>query len=238
MTKTKLGLALSGGAALGAAHIGVIDVLAEAGFEADVVAGTSIGSIVGAAYVTDKMPTLRKLALEATRWQMAQLSDPIVRGAGLFAGRRITALVREHFAECHIEQLDKPFGAVAVDLTTGREHVATRGLLVDALRASISIPGVFEPVVTEDAVLVDGGLLEPLPVAACRALGADRVIAVDVMGDVAGGRFRRRCRQHALGELRCDDQRNNTRSADHFAARRADHAEYRTRGAAPVLSCS
>jgi NTE family protein len=94
--------------------------------------------------------------------------------------------MREHFGDTAIEALGRPFAAVATDLVSGRPHVATHGPLVPALRASISIPGVFQPVVTGDAVLVDGQLVEPLPVAACRALGAEVVIAVDLFGDQDG----------------------------------------------------
>ena len=135
----RLGLALSGGGALGAPHIGVLDVLAEEGIILDVVAGTSIGAVVGAAHLTGQLETLRRLAVGTSQWRMAQLADPGL-GPGMIAGRRIRALLAEHFGEIRIEELDKPFAAVAADLSGGGERVIVAGSVVDALRASISVP--------------------------------------------------------------------------------------------------
>ena len=181
-----LGLALSSGAALGAAHIGVVEVLDAAGIRPDVISGTSIGAVVGAAYVTGQLGVLRELALNFRRWQMVKLADFQILGSGLIGGARIEELLEDYFGDTLIEDLEYPFAVVASDLATGRARTMRSGSLVRALRASMSIPGIFKPSVIDGAVLVDGGLVQPMPVAACRELGAERLIAVDLTGDCAG----------------------------------------------------
>lgn len=181
-----LGLALSGGAARGWAHIGVLEVLVEAGVRFDAVAGSSIGSVAGAAYVTGRIDALATEARAAKGLRLAQFADLRLRGAGLIGGERLERRFREVFGDRRVEDLDRPFAAVALDLATGRERLLTEGPLARVLRASISLPGIFEPVVTHDAILVDGGLVQPVPVNACRVLGAERVVAVDLLGDYEG----------------------------------------------------
>lgn len=182
----RIGLALSGGAARGWAHIGVLQVLTEARLPIDVVTGSSIGSVAGAAFLAGRLDALASEALAAKGLRLAQFADLRLRGAGLIGGERLLRRFREHFGDRRVEELDRPFGAVALDLATGREVLLTEGPIAQVLRASISLPGIFEPVVTADAILVDGGLIQPVPVNACRALGAERVIAVDLLGDYEG----------------------------------------------------
>ncbi|MEO1090132.1 MAG: patatin-like phospholipase family protein [Pseudomonadota bacterium] len=182
----RLGLALSGGAALGWAHIGVLEVIQGADIRVDVVTGSSIGSVAGAAFLTGRLEALEREARDARWLRLAQFADLRIGGAGLLGGERLLRRFRDHFGELRIEDLDRPFAAVALDLVTGGERLIRTGPIADALRAAISLPGIFEPVVTDDAVLVDGGLVQPLPVAACRQLGAERVIAVDLLGDYEG----------------------------------------------------
>ena len=184
--RPRLGLALSGGAARGWAHIGVLEVFEAAGVRFDVVAGASIGSVAGAAYLTGSLGDLAVEARAAKGLRLAQYADVRLRGAGLIGGERLLRRFREQFGDVRVEDLDRPFAAVALDLASGRERLLTRGPLAEVLRASISLPGIFEPVVTEDAILVDGGLVQPVPVSACRALGAERVVAVDLLGDHEG----------------------------------------------------
>ncbi|MHA1527530.1 MAG: patatin-like phospholipase family protein [Alphaproteobacteria bacterium] len=184
--KTVVGLALGGGAALGWAHIGVLQVLEEAGLKPGVVAGTSIGSIVGAAYVLGEMDKVEEVALGVNWFEMARHADFELFGTGLLGGDRIMETLRRYFGDVAIEDLDTPYAAVAADLASNEKVVFRSGPVVDAVRASISIPGIFRPVRDGDRLLVDGGLCDPVPVSVCRAMGATRVIAVDVAGDYEG----------------------------------------------------
>jgi len=185
-SKTVVGLALGGGAALGWAHIGVLQVLEEAGLRPAVVAGTSIGSIVGAAYALGEMERVEEVALGVNWFEMARHADFDLFGAGLLGGDRITETLRRYFGDVAIEDLDTPYAAVAADLANNEKVVFRSGPVVEAVRASISIPGIFRPVRQGGRLLVDGGLCDPVPVSVCRAMGATRVIAVDVAGDYEG----------------------------------------------------
>lgn len=184
--RARLGLALSGGAARGWAHIGVLQVFEAAGLRFDVVTGSSIGAVAGAAYLTGRLDALEKEARDARGLRLARFADLKIGGAGLIGGTRVLRRFRHHFGDIRVEDLNPPFAAVALDLTTGSERLLSAGPLAEVLRASISLPGIFEPVVTDDAILIDGGLIQPVPVNACRQLGAERVIAVDLLGDYEG----------------------------------------------------
>lgn len=180
--RPRVGLALSAGGARGWAHIGVIETLLAAGVPIDCVAGTSMGALVGAALAADRLAPLHEVAVELD-WKrvlshFVELSFP---RAGLIDGRRILQFLKRHVGEPLIESLARPYAAVATDVGTGREVVLRSGKLLEAVRASIAIPGLFTPAVTASGVLVDGGLVNPLPVSTARALGADFVIAVDVI---------------------------------------------------------
>lgn len=183
---TKIGLALGGGAALGWAHIGALRVLQEKGVRIDVLAGTSIGSIVGACYASDKLDILEKIARDMNWRKMIALADVQIGKSGFLAGEPVVKLLGEHFDGLVIEDLNIPFGAVAADLVSGEEVVFRSGDVVSAIRPSISLPGVFTPVRTGDQLLVDGGLLNTVPVSVCHDMGADYVIGVNVVGDYQG----------------------------------------------------
>jgi len=186
LSKPKIGLALGGGAARGWAHIGVLNALTEHQLEFDLVAGTSIGSIVGACLAADRMAELEQFARSIDVGRILKLTDLKFHGRGLFDGGPIIAEMARQLGVTNIEDLDIPFAAVAVDMVTGDEVDFREGPLLDAIRASISLPGIFSPVHIDDHILVDGGLANPLPVSVTRDMGADIVIAVDIMGDYEG----------------------------------------------------
>jgi NTE family protein len=193
MSKLRIGLALGSGSARGWAHIGVLQVLREAGWQPDVVCGTSIGALVGAAYVAEQLDRLQAW-VESLRWQtVVRLLD--IRGSGgLIKGALITDFLRSQFHERRIEDLPRRFAAVATELATGREVWLQSGYVVEAVRASIAIPGVFAPTRHDGRLLLDGALVNPVPVSLCRALGADVVIAVDLNADLLGSHLRDRGR--------------------------------------------
>jgi NTE family protein len=177
--KLRLGLALGSGSARGWAHIGVIRALEERGIKADMVCGSSIGALVGAAYASGELDRLEKWACSLTWATVVRLMDLTWRG-GLIRGTRLFALFRALLEDREIDELPLPFGAIATELASGRELWLRHGKVLDAVRASCAMPGLLTPVVREGAVLVDGGLVNPVPVSMCRALGADLVVAVDL----------------------------------------------------------
>ncbi|MCW2248841.1 NTE family protein [Azospirillum fermentarium] len=184
MTKQKIGLALGSGAARGWAHIGVLKALDEMDIEAEVVAGTSIGACVGAAWLTGQLDELQSWAQGMGLLGMLGVIDVTFRKGGLVAAERIFDRFRNPATDVRIEDLDKPFATVATDLTTGREIWLREGPLLDAVAASAAMPGVFPAVLNERRWLVDGALVNPVPVSLCRALGADVVIAVNLNSDM------------------------------------------------------
>ncbi len=191
----KIGLALGAGGARGWSHIGVIDTLAQAGIRPDVVCGTSMGALVGAAYAAGELARLEDWALSLGWRDVFGLMDFTWRG-GLIRGKRLFEFMRERFGLQDIASLPMPYGAVATELATGREVWLREGHVLDAVRASIAIPGVFAPVLRDGELLVDGALVNPVPVSMCRALGAELVIAVD-LGWAKLGHYRERERDHA-----------------------------------------
>jgi NTE family protein len=184
--KPRLGIALGSGSARGWAHIGILRALEQAGIVPTVVSGTSIGALVGAAYASGRLDRLEEWVLEIDWWDIIRYMD--LRRGGVEGGRLMRAF-SERVEDASIEMLPKPFGAVATDLFTGREVWFQEGSLLEAVRASIALPGLFSPVRYQERWLVDGGLVDPLPVSLCRALGADRVIAVNLNGDIVGKHF-------------------------------------------------
>ena len=184
--KRRLRIALGSGSARGWAHIGVLRALEEAGIVPDMVSGTSIGALVGAAYASGQLDRLKEWVVEIDWWDIIRYMD--LRRGGV-EGERLMRAFGERVDDVPIETLPKPFGAVATDLYTGREVWFQEGSLLEAVRASIALPGLFSPVKLRESWLVDGGLVDPLPVSLCRALGADRVIAVNLNGDIVGRNF-------------------------------------------------
>lgn len=183
--KPRLGLALGGGAAKGYAHIGVIKALEAAGFAPDVVAGTSAGSVVGAMYaagLTGFDLQEKSFVLDET-----QIRDLTFAGDGVVKGEKLQEYVNQIAANRPLEKLNKPFAAVATELDTGNRIVFRLGNVGQAVRASCSIPGVFQPTVIRGKRYVDGGVVSPVPVDAARELGADIVVAVDISAKAQGG---------------------------------------------------
>lgn len=176
----RLGIALGGGAARGWAHIGVLSALTGHGLAPDVVCGTSIGALVGGIYAAGKLSELEEWVGSLTRREVFSLVDFTMTGGGVIGGRRLMDFYREHLGDVTIEELPRRFAAVATDLETGSEVWLQEGPLLPAIRASISLPGLFTPVLRDGRWLVDGALVNPVPVTLCRALGAEVVIAVDL----------------------------------------------------------
>lgn len=181
-----IGLALGSGSARGWAHIGVIRALHEAGIEPDLVAGTSIGAIVGALHANGSLDGFESWVRKLSRRDVLAYLDLSLAGGGMIEGKRLGDVFRDHFGEATIEQLSLPFTAVATNLRSGREVWLRDGPLLPAIRASMSLPGIFTPVKHNGVWLVDGGLVNPVPVSVCRAMGADMVIAVNLNGDLVG----------------------------------------------------
>lgn len=193
----RIGLALGSGAARGWAHLGVLRALEEAGVRVDVVAGTSMGAFVGAVFAAGQLERLEEVALEMRWHTVVGLLDVRLRTSGLVDGARVEAFVREHVRSIRFGDLNLPFAAVATDLRAAEKVVLDSGDLIQAVRASISLPGIFTPVEHEGRFLVDGGLVDPVPVSVARALGADRVIAVDLNHSL---RLKARARGRGAGE--------------------------------------
>lgn len=179
MAKPVIGLALGSGGARGWCHIGVLRELADMGIEAQVVAGSSMGALVGAAHAAGRLDALEDWARGLTLRSMLALIDMRIGGGGLVRGEGILTMLRGLDLPERIEALPLPFIATATDLRRGREVWLRSGDLVQSVRASVSIPGLFRPQWLDDRWLVDGGVLNPVPVSAARALGADAVIAVN-----------------------------------------------------------
>lgn len=186
----KIGLALSGGAARGMAHVGVISVLHREGIPVDMIAGTSAGAIIGAVYARDRdTERMRSYALDPGWKKRAPMIDPSFPKTGFIKGKKIEKLL-ELFLGGNItfKNLQIPFACVATDIQTGEEIVINSGSVAAAIRASISLPGIFTLVKRQGRYLVDGGLTTPVPVEVVRQMGADFIIAVNVNPDVAGRR--------------------------------------------------
>lgn len=183
--KLKIGIALGAGGARGWSHIGVLQELAAHGLAPDIVAGTSIGAVVGGCYAAERLDALTGFVLSLTKRRVFGLMDLSLSGLGLFAGSKLKKSLEEELAGRTIESLPKSLAVVATEVATGHEVWLRRGNLVDAIRASYALPGIFEPVQVGGRWLFDGALVNPVPVTVCRALGADMVIAVNIIGDNA-----------------------------------------------------
>ena len=186
--KQKVGLALGSGSARGLAHIGVIRALEEAGISIDFVSGTSIGALIGSVYTSNKLDTLEKVYRDFDWKKIAYFFDVVFPKSGLIDGKKVEDFVRDYVHAKNIEDLLLPFQAVAADINTGEEVILNHGDVIEAVRASISVPGIFTPVRKNDRVLVDGGLVNPVPVSTARSMGADFVIAVDLNHDIVTGK--------------------------------------------------
>ena len=177
--KPRIGLALGSGSSRGWAHIGAIRALEERGVKPDLICGTSIGALVGAVYASGQLDQLESWVTGLAWSKVWRLMDITLKG-GLIRGQRLFNLFRATFQDLEIAELTTPFGAIATELSSGREIWLRQGKLFDVVRASIATPGLFTPVIHDGTVLVDGGLVNPVPVSMCRAFGAEIVIAVDL----------------------------------------------------------
>lgn len=183
--RPKLGLALGGGAARGWAHIGALEVLRENDIKIEVVAGTSIGAVVGGCFAAGKLDAVKEFALSLTRRRMVALMD-VHLGSGLIGGERLRRLLERDVTDVDIDGLPMAFAAIATELVTGHEIWLTHGPLVDAMRASYALPGIFDPVKIAGRWLMDGALVNPVPVTAARALGAELVISINLNAETMG----------------------------------------------------
>ena len=179
----RIGIALGGGAARGWAHIGVIRELLVQGIVPSIVAGTSIGAIVGASYAADRLDRLEDFARSLSVRRVLTLMDFSFAGVGLVKGDRLRQQLQHDLGCFSVETLPLPFTAVAAEMATGHEVWLSKGDLVESLRASYALPGLFEPVHIGGRWLFDGAVVNPIPVSVCRAMGADLVIAINVSGD-------------------------------------------------------
>lgn len=184
MRPLKIGLALGSGAARGWAHIGVLRALHDMGIHPDVVTGTSIGSLVGGAYASGKLDDIEDWVRDMDRWQVFSLLDFTLSGGGMVSGERVFSTAREKFGAMQVENLRTRFAAVATDLYTGREVWLKEGDVYDVARASCAMPGLLSPKYFDDRWLVDGALVNPVPVSLARAMEADFVIAVHLNSQV------------------------------------------------------
>ena len=184
--RPSIGLALGGGAARGFAHFGVLRVLQQHGIVPDVIVGTSIGAVIGGCYGAGHLAEFEEWARSLTPRGILGYLDVSLSGSGLIGGSRLGNRLEATLQDRRIEELPLHFAAIATELGSGHEIWLTRGRLVDAVRASYALPGVFSPVYLGGRWLVDGALVNPVPVSAARALGARLVIAVNLNADLIG----------------------------------------------------
>ena len=184
MSRPRLGLALGSGSARGWAHIGILRALDERGLRPDVVTGASVGALVGAACAAGRLADLEEWVCKLTQRDVWRLVDTTFRSGGVMTGNRLMEAIAAHIGDAPIETLPMRFGAVATDLYTGEEIWLREGPFMTAVRASSGLPGLFSPTWHEGRWLIDGGVVNPVPVSLCRAIGADVVIAVDLRRSV------------------------------------------------------
>jgi NTE family protein len=186
MKKKKVGLALGGGAARGLAHIGVLEVLQGEGIPIDLIAGTSFGGLVGAFCARGQdCRLMREMALKLNVMKMLSLADLALPKSGLFGGKAVVNFLEKMMGkDIKFNELPIPLALVATDIITGEEVVIDRGSVLEGVRASISIPGIFTVAKWRGRYLVDGGLVNPVPVSVLKKMGADFIIAVNVMPDI------------------------------------------------------
>ena len=181
--RPKIGLALGAGAARGWCHIGILREFEAAGLKPDIIAGTSIGALVGGCFVAGQLDEIERFSLSLARRRVLSMVDLSFSGGGLFSGARLREKLEASLVGKTIEGLPIPFAAVATEISTGHEIWLRSGPLARALSASYALPGLLEPLNVDGRWLFDGALVNPIPVSVCRALGADIVIAINVVSD-------------------------------------------------------
>jgi len=203
----KIGLALGSGSSRGWSHIGIIKELATLGITPDIVCGTSVGAMVGAAYLTKNIDKLEAWALSVTKFDVARFLNINASMTGFLDTARFHSFLNENVAgdDIIIENLEGKFAAVSTDLESGREIWLKKGSLLQAVWASMSMPGLFPAIRHDQSWLVDGGLVNPVPISVCRSLGADIVIAVNLNGDIVGKHFRKHVARPSAPKIAEDD---------------------------------
>lgn len=182
--KKNIALVLSGGGARGMAHIGVIEALTERGYTITSVAGTSIGCLIGAIYISGRLEDFKKWVVKRSKLDVIKLMDFAISKSGLIKGEKVFRQLKKYIPDESIEHLPIPYVAVAVDIKNHQEVVFREGPLIEAIRASISIPTVFRPLVSNGMELVDGGVLNPLPLDVVYRTPGDKLVAVDLNADI------------------------------------------------------
>jgi NTE family protein len=215
MKPHRVGLALGSGGAKGIAHIAVIEHLESLGIPVHCIAGSSIGAMVGAIYAAGGMARLKEDLRRITTRELLTYFDPVFPRSGLIEGRRLKEYLSLYIPRgTKIEDLSIPLGIIATDLSTGKPVVFRSGSVVDAVRASISIPGVFEPVCFNDTALVDGGVANPLPIDIVKGMGASLVVAVNLHPSLKEGLLRRKTRKADYPEINSEDISPSKKQAD------------------------
>ncbi|MBE9482303.1 MAG: patatin-like phospholipase family protein [Chloroflexi bacterium] len=187
LPKRKIGLALSSGAARGLAHIGVLDVLEKEGIPIDMIAGTSMGALIGALYAQGKSADqIKDLAMEWGSKRFSLLADPALPKTGLVKGRKIKNMLKSIIGDIEFGNLKLPFACVATDINSGEEVVIKQGLVWEGVMASVSIPIMFTVAKRKGKYLVDGGLVNPVPASVVREMGADFIIAMNMASSISG----------------------------------------------------
>lgn len=235
-----IGLALGGGVARGWAHIGVVQRLDELGIKPDIVAGTSVGALVGGLWLADRLPALEAWARNLTKTRMLSYFDVVLNGSGLMGGKRLEKILEKNLPDTNIEDLPRKFIAVTAELATGHEIWQMKGDLREAIQAAYALPGVFPPRAIEGRWLIDGALVNPLPVSACRALGARMVIAVGLHADAFGLGAAQRRDKFAFGEPSEEAYSNQPSAglAQKLMMRRLFHSSENAPGVGSVMLAS
>lgn len=205
-TTPVVGLALGSGSARGWAHIGIIQGLEAIGVRPQVVAGTSIGALVGAVYVSGQLEEFSKWVQALSARDVFKLMDLSFSG-GMVKGEKLFGFFEANHRNPNIEELEQRYVSVATEMKTGREIWITKGPILPAARASCALPGIFPPVKHRDSWMLDGGLVNPVPVSACRALGADVVIAVNLNAQLVGAHLPRTNVQELEREVTAKSER-------------------------------
>lgn len=201
----KVGLALGAGAARGWAHIGIIEALEDMGVQIDVVAGCSIGAYVGSAYASGHLAELKNWACSLDEWQILTLLGVGINSGGIASGKRVFEKLADEFTAPNFEQMQKPFAVIATNMHTGREVVFKEGEIGESIRASCAIPGLFAPVKYQGQWLIDGAVVNPVPVNVCRQLGADIVIAINLTADFRPQIMERNPSEHIARQHKTDE---------------------------------
>ena len=202
-TSVRIGVALGSGSARGWSHIGVLRALKDHGIEPDIITGASVGALVAASYASDQLDELEAWVRSLTKIDVWRLLDATFSSGGVMSGNRLMQAINGQLKDCLIESLPIRFGTIAADLDTGEEIQLYSGSMLDAVRASSGMPGLFTPVKHAERWLIDGGVVNPVPVSLCRELGADYVIAVNLNRAAA-----RRDRRIAL-DVQVEDDKNS-----------------------------